>query len=200
MKLFYSVNSPYARKVRVLALEKGLIGQLQQIAVNALENPPELLLVNPLAKVPALVTDDGLCLCDSPIICEYLDGLSAAPRFFPQAGQGRWEALSRMALADGIMDAAVALVVEGRKPEPQRSPEWKTRYENAIWRTLEVFGKKTPAYDNFRDIGEINLAVALGYLNFRHPYMEWGRKHPELLQWYAQVVQRTSMASTMPGS
>src|SRR4051812_24839467 len=83
MKLFYSPNSPYARKCRVVAIEKGLADQITFVKVDPWDNSPELLKVNPLGRVPALMTDAGMALCESPIICEYFDSLSPKPRLFP---------------------------------------------------------------------------------------------------------------------
>lgn len=196
MKLFYSVNSPYARKVRIVALEKGLMDGIEQVMVNPLENPPELLRINPLAKIPALLLQNGVSLCESPLICEYLDSLSSHNPLF-SSGTSRWHMLNRAALADGIMDAAVALVVEGRKPEAQRSPEWRERYHDAITRTLAVLADITPKHEEL-NIASINLVVALGYISFRHPELNWREPHPALARWYEGFSNRPSMAATQP--
>lgn len=197
MKLFYSVNSPYARKTRVVAYEKGLADRLEMISVNPLENPPILLAANPLAKIPALVRDDGGALCESPVICEYLDSIGGGHALFPE-GRERWDILNRAALADGILDAAVGLVVEGRKPESQRSPQWLARHEAAIRRTLLVMGNLAPDEKAPLNIATINLAVALGYVSFRQPQIEWRNEYRELAAWFERFEQRPSMQETMP--
>src|SRR3546814_19088642 len=58
---------------------------------------------NPVKKIPALVTDDGMTLFDSPVICEYLDSLSSGAKMFPH-GKARWEALRLQAAADGMLE------------------------------------------------------------------------------------------------
>ena len=124
MKLFYSPTSPYARKCRALAIEKGIEGRLEIITASPMSNPPALQAANPLGKVPALLLDNGQCIVDSPVICAYLDSLTDAPRLIPADPAARIDALTREALADGIMDAAFAIVMERKRPDQQRSPEW----------------------------------------------------------------------------
>ncbi len=92
MKLFYSVNSPFVRKCRVVALEKGLEKRIELVTINPMENPQELLAVNPLGTIPALITEDGLHLCDSAVICEYLDSLAPEPVVVHAAGELKREA------------------------------------------------------------------------------------------------------------
>ena len=136
MKLFYSPNSPYARKCRVVALEKGVA--LEQVAVDISTDPPELLKVNPLGKIPALVTDDGLNICDSPVICEYLDTLGKAEALTPEGGIQRIGVLNMAAIADGIMDAAVACVLESRRPAEKQWDGWYKRQHGKIERAIEL--------------------------------------------------------------
>lgn len=196
MKLYYSVNSPYARKVRVAALEKGIADRLEYIAVNSLENSPELIAVNPLCKVPALVLENGHAIVDSPLITEYLDSLDDRVRLFP-ASPERWPVLARAALAHGVMDAAVGLVVQSRLPEEQRSFLWRERYENAILRTLAQLARDVPD-PAITDISTINLAVALEYLDFRLPYLSWKSQFPNLATWGKMFSTRESMRNTRP--
>ncbi len=104
MKLAYSPNSPYVRKVMACAVTRGLEGRIETWTVGTTD--PALHPVNPLSKVPSLVADDGMALFDSPVSCEYLDSLGDAPKLFPAAGPARWTALRQQALGDGIMDAS----------------------------------------------------------------------------------------------
>src|SRR6266568_2410240 len=108
VKLFYSPTSPYVRKVMACAIFREIDAQIERVVTNPHVSPPELLAANPLSKVPCLVTDDGLALFDSPVICEYLDSLDdGGPDLFPRAHGPRWRALKLQALADGITDAAI---------------------------------------------------------------------------------------------
>lgn len=198
MKLFFSTNSPFARKCRVVALEKGLEKKIEFINVNPLENPPELLAINPLGTVPAFVTDDGLHLCDSSIICEYLDSLSPTPLLFPNDGS-RICILAIAAMANGIMEAAVACVVEGRRAPDKQSPEWRARKEAAVMRAIDKFSK-VPMEHSPLSIGTINLAIALAYVNFRLPHLDWRSKYPALVSWLEAFEARPSMMVTRPAT
>src|SRR5262247_3284886 len=114
MKLRYSTTSPFVRKVHVLAIETGLIDRIE--LVKTVTTDPDLARHNPLNKVPAVELDDGSVLYDSRVICEYLDAM-AGGKLFPPAGQARWTALRRQALADGMVDAAILRMIESKRPE-----------------------------------------------------------------------------------
>ncbi len=120
MKLFYSPNSPYARKCRVAAIEKGVIGRIELIEVSPADNPPELWAINPLGTVPTMTTEGGMHLCESPVICKYIDSLSPEPSLM--ADDLCVQAF--IALSDGIMDAAVACVMEKRRPADKQYDAW----------------------------------------------------------------------------
>ncbi len=105
MKIYYSATSPYVRKVMACAIIRGLDGRIEKQASNPHASPEDLLADNPLSKVPCLVTDDGLSLFGSQLICEYLDSLGDALPLFPAQGAARWRALKFQSLGDGILDA-----------------------------------------------------------------------------------------------
>lgn len=196
MKLLSSVNSPYARKCRVVLREKALT--CEEIMVNSLENPPELLAINPLGKVPALLTDDGLTLCDSTVITEYLDSLSSAQRLIPE-GAARFEVLALAALADGVMDLAVEWVIQTRRAEPEQWPDWIARRREAITRTLAAIAVHPLLTHRAVTLAHINVACALAYLDFRHPSLGWRTQFPTLVTFLSAFEQRPSMRATMPG-
>lgn len=202
MKLFYSPTSPYARKCRALAIEKGIEDRIQIITASPMSNPPELQAANPLGKVPALLLDNGQCVVDSPVICAYLDSLLDGPRLIPADPAARIDALTREALADGIMDAAFAIVMERKRPEPQRSPEWLERWTSAIRRSVAHLAARAPdsQWANGRqpDIGDIALACALGYVDFRLGDLAWDKDAPALRTWLATISSRASFTITAP--
>lgn len=195
--MIYSATSPYARKVRMLIIEKGLSDRIEVRVANPLQDPPELLAANPLAKVPALIVERGFTLFDSPLLCAYLDSLSE-PRLIPAAGRERWQVLRREALADGITDAAVSSVMEGRRIESQRSPEWLTRWHSAILRGVVELEKESGALGEGFEVGAIASAAALAYLDFRLPQIDWRAQAPGLAAWLETVRSRASFVSTVP--
>lgn len=192
MKLFYSPNSPYARKCRVIALEKNI--ELELVEINVADEPKELLAVNPIGKIPALVTDEGVALCDSPVICEYLDSLSE-PSLIPESGKARFDCLELAALADGIMDASVAIVLEGRRPEDKQWDGWVKRQQGKIERTIAQAAKQNLDEIN---LGTLALGVALAYVSFRQPEINWREANPELAKWLDAVAARPAMKKTAP--
>src|SRR4029078_9852178 len=115
MKLAYSPASPYVRKVTACAIKRGINDKIERLKIGTTD--PELLKYNALSKVPTLITDDGMSIFDSPVICEYLDSIGDAPKLFPSAGPARWKALTQEALADGILDATQPRRREGALPQ-----------------------------------------------------------------------------------
>jgi glutathione S-transferase len=126
MKLYHSPASPYVRKVMVVAQETGLLDRIEvaTITTTPMQPDPGVAAANPVQKIPALVTDDGMTLFDSPVICEYLDSLHTGAKMFPE-GKARWQALRLQAAADGMLDAALLVVYEARfRDEAMRNKAW----------------------------------------------------------------------------
>jgi glutathione S-transferase len=153
----------------------------------------------PLAKVPALTTDDGVVLYDSRVICEYLDSLHQGPKLFPASGAARWTALRRLALGDGICDAAVLNRYEiALRPEERRWPEWTQGQMRKVRGALDALEAEAGSFGNGVDIGLIAIGCALGYLDFRYPDERWREKRPKLAAWFETFSKRPSMAATAP--
>jgi glutathione S-transferase len=193
MKLFNSTNSPYSRKCRVVAIEKGVFERIELIEVFATDNPPALLAVNPLCTVPAMVSDSGMHLCESSVICEYLNTLTPEPDLY----MDRICVLPFAGLAEGIIDAAVTCVQERRRPEANQYGPWLERKEAAISRAIAKFAG-IPMQNSPLSIGTITLGVALGYVSFRLPHIQWRDAHPALAAWFDDFNARPSMVSTAP--
>lgn len=198
MKLFFSPTSPYVRKVLVVALELGLDDQIQRLVTNPWDPETELTDYNPLGKVPALITDEDEVLFDSPVICEYLDSLHSGDKLIPPVGPARWHELRLQALADGVLDAAVLMRLEGLRPEEQQSKDWRSRQLNAIRRAVDVAESDSNLFDGAIKIGQISVACALAYLDFRLPEEDWRKGHPNLAHGYASWAARPAMQATMP--
>lgn len=202
MQLRYLKTSPYVRKVMVCAYELGLDDRIETINTRPQEDEESLCEHNPLSKVPALITDDGDLLYDSPVVCEYLDALGGN-RLFPPPGPARWTALRRHALADGILDAAVARRYESQRPEEIQHEPWVARQKRKIERALDQFEGEaqadTLAHGNSSvTIGEVAIGCALGYLDLRFEADDWRRNRPALASWYEDFAGRPSMRKTAP--
>lgn len=191
MKLLFNRPSPYARKVLVVAHEKGLVDRIEMRSVDPWTDPDELVAIAPVGKVPALVTDDGTTIGESTMIAEYLDAIGGGVRL---NGPDRVDVMARSALGQGLIDAAFGTVIERRRPADKQWSDWIARQRRAIERSL---GAARVEADRF-DLGDIALACGLAYLDFRLPEIPWRAAHPSLAAWLDQVSQRRSMAATKP--
>ncbi|MEI8393101.1 MAG: glutathione S-transferase N-terminal domain-containing protein [Rhodospirillaceae bacterium] len=197
MKLYYSLASPYARKVRMAAAEAGVDDRIDLVLTDAWSATVGLPQDNPLCKVPTLVLEDGSPLYDSPVICEYLDYLGGGS-LFPPAGPERWCALRLQALGDGLCDAAVARRLEAMRPENLRSASWDQRQNAAMTRACDVLETDIDDLTGPVTIGALAVATALGYLDFRFTAEPWRPGRPRLAAWFEQASQRPSFESTRP--
>ena len=196
MKLLYTKRSPYARKVRVMALEKKI--PLELIDEDLINKSDRLKEANPLGKIPTLILDNGQTLADSPVICEYLDELKPNPVFIPKDKEHRFRVLHLAAIADGLMDAAVAGYMEkNRHPENFHAAFIKTQ-EDAISRGFDFFEKNLKELEKF-SLAPVAVASAIGYINFRLPHLGPHVKHPKLAEWFEEFSKRPSLMETKPG-
>lgn len=200
MQLYSNPVSPFARKVRITALELGLAGRIELVNITQSPVNPhrELRAHNPLGKIPALITDSGETLYDSPVICEYLEALAGGNRLFPAAGPARWTALRRQALADGMADAAVLVRYEQTaRPATLQWQDWIEGQFLKIRTSLDALEKED--LDAPFDIGAISIACALGYLDLRFPQERWRETRPRVAAWLAASSERPSLEATRPG-
>jgi glutathione S-transferase len=196
VKLYYSPTSPYVRKVMACAIVRGLDSRIDKHASNPHASPADLVADNPVSKVPCLVTDDGLSLFGSQLICEYLDSLGDELPLFPEHGAPRWRALKFQSLGDGILDAAVPCRGEQGRPSEAARDAVIERYKAAISRSVAVLEADPP--HKHVDIGSITVACALGYLDFRFASDPWRSGHPKLTAWYEAFVRNQGLAETAP--
>ncbi len=196
MKLYYSPTSPYVRKVMACAITRDIDSRIERLPTNPHQSPPDLIADNPLSKVPCLVTDDGVALFDSPVICEFLDSIGDAAPLFPAHGPARWRALKLQAIADGILDAAVGRRGEMAKPKEAARDTWMERQKGIVARAVSQLESDPP--HKHMDIGSIAVACALGYLDFRYADEPWRDGHPRLTAWYSAFAQDRAIAATAP--
>ncbi|SFK13234.1 glutathione S-transferase N-terminal domain-containing protein [Caulobacter sp. UNC279MFTsu5.1] len=193
MQLLYSPMSPFARKVRVVAFELGLADRLA-LTLASPYTDESVRAINPLSKVPVLVLEDGQPIFDSPVICEYLEHL-AGKTLTPAAGPDRWAALTAQAMADGMGDAALAIVRERLRDGPHRQDLFD-RQAAALVAALDLLERRTPPSDRF-EIGEIAVAAQLDYLDARR-VMDWREGRPNLAAWHEIASRRAAMVATAP--
>jgi glutathione S-transferase len=194
-KLHWSPSSPYVRKVMVVAHEVSLADRFDLVETRPATVVADVAADNPLGRIPALMLPDGTTLIDSLVIAEYFDTLGGGA-LFPPASPERWRALTLHALGHGVIDAAIAIVAEARRPPAERSPDFVAARHAEIARVLDALEAKPPAAQ--ADIGGIAVAVGLGYLDFRQPERDWRGARPRLTRWYEIFAKRPAMAATKP--
>lgn len=202
MQLFYSPTSPYVRKVVIVAMHLGVNDKIERLASAAspVVRDRNIAKFNPLTKVPSARTDDGLNLFDSRVICEYIDSICNGG-LFPVAGRARWVALMQQALGDGLLDAALLARYETAvRPEALRWKDWTDGQISKIVDCMNEIELQVPSLgvDKFT-IGEITIACALGYLDFRYENMQWRDSYPKAAAWFAKFSDAHDfMAATVP--
>lgn len=198
MKLIYSAASPYARKARVAAIESGVSDNLELVGILPWEDPAGYRDVNPVGKVPALVRDDGPPLYQSNLVCEYLDS-QGTTKIYPDAGPDRWTALRQIAAADGILDASVLVRMEGMFHEGDVvSTKLIDRQELSVDMALDQLEAEAGDLSGPVTIGQVAVACALAYRDFRFADVNWRADRPTLTTWFAKFAERPSMIETDP--
>ncbi|MFC0304066.1 glutathione S-transferase family protein [Rhizorhabdus histidinilytica] len=196
MRMFWSSRSPFARKAAMVAHECDLFGRLDLIDVP-IPGPgphPELNRATPIAKLPTLVTEGGLVIAGSPVICDYFDTLGQRG-LIPRGGPERWRALSRQAMVDGMLDMLLLWRADLRRPDPCQSARQQGIYESRLIATLDRFEDETSAGGGF-DIGDLATGILLAYLDFRFPDIDWRTGRGGLQRAYAAFSIRPSAIDT----
>lgn len=200
MRLFHSPTTPFGRKVMVMLIETGQTGDTEVISASGSPIDPGSMPLgtNPLGKIPALELDDGTAIYDSRVICRFLDD-RAGGKLYP-AKPRLWNTLTLEATADGMLDAAILMLYETRiRPEDKRFDGWVEGQWAKIARALDALeGRWMGHLNGPLDMGQIAVACALSYLDFRHDVRNWRAGHPKLASWHEAFAERESMKATEP--
>lgn len=203
MKLIGSNTSPYVRKVRVVMAEKKL--DYDYVLEDVWSASTQIALTNPLGKVPCLIMEGGEVISDSRVIVEYFDTLSPVGKLIPTVGRERAEVKTWEALADGVLDAAILARLEatwGGRTDAQRCQGWIDRQLGKVDAALKAMSKglaeKSYCVGIHLSLADIAVGVALGYLDFRFPEINWREQHPNLHRLQDRLMQRPSFADTKP--
>ena len=200
MKLFWSSRSPFVRKVMVVAHETGLNDRIERlpVVVSMTSEPTvEVMRHNPLNKIPTLITDEGLVLFESVVICEYLDSLHSGPRLFPVDAGRRWQALRWQALGSGMLEAELLWRSETRRPQVSQMAVVIHAFEKKIGAALDVLEMESNELNSAPyGIGHVSIACALAYLDFRFIGYDWRRGRPGISGVYEGLGVRPSMRAT----
>jgi len=206
MRLFTTPASPWVRKCVVSIMELGLQDRIELIptrwphswATKTVKFDPAFLDATPVARIPALVTDQGLRLTDSGVICDYLNAELGGYRLLPAAGAARWQMLSVISITNGLIEAQISRRAELLRKVSERSNDF---IEKMRQREHRCFAALEPAAAEFGadvDLAQIAVATACGYANFRYPNDDWRSASPKLARWFERFSERPSMRATIP--
>lgn len=199
MKLLMGATSPFARKVAVVLNELDLTESVTQeiVTTTPIKPDPSVLSANPLGKIPALIRPDGPALYDSRVICRYLDSV-AGGTLYPQARL--WDVLTLEATGDAIMDAGVSIVYEVRmRPEDKQWDGWSDAQWAKVTSAMDALESRWMSHlAGPLDMGQIAVACALGYIDFRQGHRGWREARPQLAAWLDTFSNRSSMHKTRP--
>lgn len=198
MKLFMSPTSPFARKVRIVIREKGLTDKVEEVAYVPIEAKPELVAVNPLSQIPALIDDNGVSWTDSSLIAAWLDQQGRGPAFLPPAGTDDYWRVRRVETAAmGLFEMMAKIIYEFRRPENERSPFWIGRWQDNLKRGFQNAERICPEGDTL-DMGTLSLAVAGTFCDFRLFDIGWRTLAPRISRLNETLEKRRSFIETSP--
>lgn len=200
MKLYYTTTSPFARKVRLFALESGIEKEIELVQTTVRDPLGPLLAISPPGKVPVLETHDGMHLSEAVYICAYLEERFESARRFPRDAK-RWQAVEMEGLACGLLDGVVTWVRALRAPSAARNVKAIALEEARVKRCLDAFDALAPQFNPAAEripLRQITLICALGALCFRLPDVDWRKNHPALEQWWDAISNRHSLIETAP--
>lgn len=201
LKLFYTQNSPYARKVRVVAAEKHI--DVNEALVVLAESDNAAKQFNPLGKVPVLILDNSTAIYDSPVIAEYLDKKSPVANLIPVDNEVRVKVKTWEALADGVCDAAVAVMLEKRRQVEKQDETFIAKQKVKVISGLNTFEQALAGKDwlvnNKYSLADIALACMVGYVSIRfESEIDLSRQYPNLFAFYQKLLARPIYQETQP--
>lgn len=201
MKLLGATPSPYARKVRIALIEKGIPFELiTEVPWNRDASAPKY---NPLGKIPVLILDDGSTVYESHFILEYLELKYPKPPLLPRDTDGILAAKRLEVLSDGVCDALVLSVMERARPQARQSAGWiarqRSKIDGGLAEIARLVAPETPfACGSIFGLSDIAVGAALGYVSLRAPEIAWREAYPHLASLYERLSERPSFRSTVP--
>ena len=202
MKLIFSPSSPFVRKVRIAAIELGLIDKIEFVPVTVAPGQPNdqyMHDVNPLKKIPALILDNGDVILDSYVIVEYLDELAGGGKLIPASGPTRWKVKSDHFLLQGMLDSMLLCRYEKAvRPQGLQWQAWSDDHWNRAWQGMARFDSQADALSRPLDIVQIALVCVLGYADFRFADCGWRKAYPNLDAFHEKMLARPSVKISLP--
>jgi glutathione S-transferase len=201
MKLTFSPASPFARKVRIAAIELGLIDRIEFVATTVVPGQAndDYSKITPLKKLPVLILDNGDVILDSYVIVEYLDELAGGGKLVPASGPDRWKVKSHHSLLQGMLDSMLLCRYERMvRPQGSQWPAWSDDHWKRAWSGMAFFDKQADVLSRPLDIVQIALVCVLGYADFRFAECGWRKAYPNLDAFNERMLSRPSVTISVP--
>jgi glutathione S-transferase len=201
MKLAFSAGSPFARKVRIAAIELGLIDKIEFVptSVAPAQSNDEYSKITPLKKLPVLILDNGDVILDSYVIVEYLDELAGGGKLIPASGPDRWRVKSDHSMLQGMLDSMLLCRYERMVRAPELKWQgWADDHWNRAWSGMARFNDKPEVLSRPLDIVQISLACVLGYADYRYADCGWRKAYPNLDAFNERMLSRPSIKISVP--
>jgi glutathione S-transferase len=201
MKITFSPASPFARKVRIAAIELGLIDRIEFVPTTVAPGTPndEYSRVTPVKKLPVLILDNGEVILDSYVIVEYLDELAGGGKLIPASGPTRWKVKSDHSLLQGMLDSMLLCRYENMvRPEGSRWKAWSDDHWNRAWTGMARFEARDDVLSGPLSIAQIALVCVLGYADFRFADCGWRKAYPKLDAFHQKMLERPSVKISLP--
>jgi glutathione S-transferase len=201
MKLTFSPASPFARKVRIAAIELGLIDKIELVPATVVPGQPndEYSKINPVKKLPVLILDNSEVIVDSYVIVEYLDALAGGGKLIPASGAAKWKVKSDHSLLQGMLDSMLLCRYEKMvRPEPLRWQAWADDHWKRAWNGMARFEQQADTLSRPLDIAQIALTCVLGYADFRFADCGWRKAYPKLDAFHEKMLARPSVKISAP--
>jgi glutathione S-transferase len=206
MRLFVTPASPWVRRVVLSVIELGLQDKVELIqtrwphrwATQTVDFSPQFIDATPVARIPALVTDDGLRLVDSGVICDYLNAEFGGYKLLAQSGASRWNLLAIISIVNGLVEAQISRRAETLRADFERSNDFIQKMRDREDRCFRALDPAAASFGHDVDLAQISVATACGFADFRYPGEEWRSSAPALARWFERFSERPSMRQTMP--
>jgi glutathione S-transferase len=201
MKLAFSQGSPFARKVRIAAIELGLIDKIELVATTLAPGQPnpEYSKIYPMKKLPALILGNGDVVVDSYVIVEYLDELAGGGKLIPASGPTRWKVKSDHSMLQAMLDSMLLCRYEKMvRPQGLQWQAWSDDHWNRAWTGMAHFEKQPDMLSRPLDISQIALVCVLGYADYRFADCGWRKAYPNLDAFHEKMLQRPSVKISVP--
>lgn len=206
MKLFWTPASPFVRKVMVVAIELGLDRRIEiyptywphEWGSRTIAFDPAFISANPVGRIPALMTEEGVALVESDLICEYLQTQVSTPTLHPPVGASRWQSMRLLGIADGSLEAMIARRAELLREPVEQSSGFIAKQRDRIGRCFDCLEQECDALEGGLTLAQITAGIACGYMDFRYPSDQWRIARPRLGDWYKRFAERDSMKRTAP--